>query len=29
VRLSPYIPTHNVKDLYQKESANHKKNIWK
>lgn len=28
VRLSPYIPTHNVKDLYQKESANHKKIIW-
>lgn len=28
VRLSPYIPTHNVKDLYQKESANHKKNTW-
>ena len=28
VRLSPYIPTHNVKDLYQKESANHKKNRW-
>lgn len=28
VRLSPYIPTHNVKNLYQKESANHKKKIW-
>ena len=28
VRFSPYIPTHNVKDLYQKESANHKKKIW-
>ena len=28
VRLSPYIPTHNVKDLYQKESANHKKKTW-
>lgn len=28
VRLSPYIPTHNVKNLYQKESRNHKKKIW-
>ena len=28
VRLSPYIPTHNVKDLYQKESVNHKKIRW-
>jgi len=28
VRLSPYIPTHNVKDLYKKESANHKKKTW-
>lgn len=28
VRLTPYIPTHNVKDLYQKESANHKKKNW-
>lgn len=28
VRFSPYIPTHNVKDLYQKESANHKKKTW-
>ena len=28
VRLTPYIPTHNVKDLYQKESENHKKIIW-
>lgn len=28
VRFSPYIPTHNVKDLYQKESANHKKVTW-
>ena len=25
VRLSPYIPTNNVKDLYQKETVNHKK----
>ena len=29
VRLSPYIPTHNVKDLYQKETENHKKKTWK
>ena len=29
VRLSPYIPTHNVKDLYQKETTNHKKNLLK
>lgn len=28
VRFSPYIPTHNVKDLYQKESANHKRLTW-
>jgi hypothetical protein len=28
VRLSPYIPTHNVKNLYQKESAHHKKKTW-
>ena len=28
VRLSPYIPTHNVKDLYKKESENHKRKIW-
>ena len=28
VRISPYIPTHNVKDLYQKESVNHKKIRW-
>ena len=28
VRLSPYIPTHNVKDLYKKESAKHKKVVW-
>lgn len=28
VRMSPYIPTHNVKDLYQKESANYKKKTW-
>lgn len=25
VRFSPYIPTHNVKDLYKKETTNHKK----
>lgn len=28
VRFSPYIPTHNVKNLYQKESTNHKKITW-
>lgn len=28
VRFSPYIPTHNVKDLYKKESENHKRIIW-
>lgn len=28
VRLTPYIPTHNVKDLYKKESAKHKKVVW-
>ena len=28
VRLSPYIPTHNVKDLYQKETGKHKKKTW-
>ena len=28
VRMSPYIPNHNVKDLYQKESANYKKKTW-
>lgn len=28
VRLTPYIPTHNVKDLYQKESENYKKKAW-
>lgn len=28
VRFSPYIPTNNVKDLYQKESANHKRLTW-
>lgn len=27
-RLTPYIPTHNVKTLFQKESANHKKILW-
>ena len=29
VRLSPYIPTHNVKDLYQKEATYHKKKVLK
>ena len=29
VRLSPYIPTHNVKDLYPKEATNHKKKVLK
>lgn len=28
VRLNPYIPTHNVKTLYQQETHNHKKKIW-
>ena len=28
VRLTPYIPTHNVKELYQKQSTNHKKVKW-
>lgn len=28
VRFTPYIPTHNVKDLYKKESVNHKKKVW-
>ncbi|MBR4919878.1 MAG: hypothetical protein IKZ62_00955 [Prevotella sp.] len=28
VRLTPYIPTHNVKDLYQKQSKTHKKVKW-
>jgi len=28
VRLSPYIPTHNVKNLYQQETQNHKKKKW-
>lgn len=28
VRFSPYIPTHNVKDLYKQETGNHKKKIW-
>ena len=27
-RLTPYIPTHNVKDLYQKETQKRKKKIW-
>ena len=29
VRMKPYIPTHNVKDLYKQETVNHKKKIWK
>ena len=28
VRLTPYIPAHNVKDLYKQETGNHKKKIW-
>ena len=28
VRMTPYIPTHNVKKLYQQETANHKKKKW-
>ena len=28
VRLTPYIPVHNVKDLYKKEVSNHKKIKW-
>ncbi len=28
VRLTPYIPVHNVKDLYQRQSATHKKVKW-
>ena len=28
VRLTPYIPTHNVKNLYKQETGNHKKKIW-
>lgn len=28
VRMTPYIPIHNVKDLYQKQSATHKKVKW-
>jgi len=28
VRLTPYIPVHNVKDLYQKQSTTHKKVKW-
>lgn len=28
VRLTPYIPVHNVKDLYQKQSETHKKVKW-
>jgi hypothetical protein len=28
VRMTPYIPTHNVKDLYQKQSSTHKKVKW-
>lgn len=29
VRMIPYIPTHNVKDLYQKELSTHQKNNWR
>ena len=28
VRMTPYIPTHNVKDLFQKESVNRRKIKW-
>lgn len=28
VRLTPYIPTHNVKDLYQKQTIKTKKKVW-
>ena len=28
VRMTPYIPVHNVKDLYQKQSSSHKKVKW-
>ena len=28
VSLTPYIPTHNVKDLYKKETQNRKKVVW-
>lgn len=28
VRLTPYIPTHNIKNLYQQETGNHKKKVW-
>ena len=28
VRLTPYIPTHNVKNLFQKESVNRRKIKW-
>lgn len=28
VRMTPYIPTHNVKNLFQKENINHKKIKW-
>lgn len=28
VRMTPYIPVHNVKELYQKQSATHKKVQW-
>lgn len=28
VRMTPFIPTHNVKDLYQKQSSTHKKVKW-
>ena len=28
VRMTPFIPTHNVKTLYQPETENHKKKVW-
>ena len=28
VRMTPFIPTHNVKNLYQQETENHKKKVW-
>lgn len=28
VRMTPYIPAHNVKNLYQQETGNHKKKVW-
>lgn len=29
VKLTPYIPTHNLKNLYQQESSTHRKTKWK